>query len=214
MSGQHRIRTAAGFALSLGAALALSWFEPAPKATLDQRLWSEACWWVAVAALAAYLLLVERRPPSSAGFRPVHGSDAVAALAGLAALVLGTIAIYLGLFPVLILSISMSHVSNILQMPWWYRAIMVLRIAVAGELLFRAYPIERAGDLGPGGRWIGAGLSLIGFIAVTWSGWNPVESIAGAFTAVVLTALYLWRRNAGVNMIVRAVALGAGYLVH
>ncbi len=208
-----RVPAIVGFALSLGMALALTWFGPGPKATLDQRLVGEALWWGAAAALLVYLLLIERRPLSAAGLRPLHLRDTVAALVGTGVLILGTVVIYLGLFPVLILSISLSHVPNIFEMPWWYRAIMILRIAVVGELLFRAAPIERADTLGPAGKWIGAAVSLAGFIAVTWSGWNPVESIAAAFAGVVLTALYLWKRNAGVNMIARALALGVGYLL-
>ncbi|MBV9992518.1 MAG: hypothetical protein JOZ72_14665 [Alphaproteobacteria bacterium] len=217
MNEPHRIRAAIGFVLSLGAALALTWTDPGPKATLDQRLWSEALWWGATVAVLAYVLLVERRAPSSIGLRPMSWRDGLIALAGAGLLIFNAIVVYLALFAVLILSISMSHVPNLMQMPRWYRAIMVVRLAVAGEILFRAAPIERAADaLGGGGsgKWIGAGLSLAGFVAVTWSGWNPVESIATGFAGAIVTGLYLWRRNAGVNMLARAVALGAGYLLH
>lgn len=214
MSDAQRVRTAIGFVLSLGAALALTWWGPGPKATLDQRLWSEALWWGTTVLVTAYVLLVERRPLASLGLKPIGLHDGFIALAGAGLLIFNAVLIYLSLFAVVILSISMSHVPNILQMPLWYRAIMVVRIAVAGELLFRAVPIERAAELGRGGKWIGAGVSLAAFIAVNWSGWDPVSSIVAAFAGVILTVLYAIRRNAGVNMLARAIALGFGYLLH
>lgn len=210
----RRTQILTGIALSLGAALLLSWFGPGPKAPLEERLWSEAAWWGALAVVLLHVRAVEKQPFASIGLRPMNGRETLMALAGAVALMLVVTVITLGLFPLLLLSISMSHVSNLLHMPWWYRAIMVLRMAVAGELLFRSTPIERAAALGPAGKWIGAGLSLAAFVAATWSGWEPVESVAAVFTGLVATALYLWRRNAGVNMLARAIALGAGYLVH
>jgi hypothetical protein len=214
VTGARRIQLIIGFVLSLGAALALTWWDPGTKGTLDQRLWSEALWWGAAALVAVYVLAIEKQPLSSMGLRPIGLHDALIALAGAGLLIFNAVLIYLTLFAVVILSISLSHVPNILQMPWWYRAIMVVRIAVAGEILFRAVPIEHAAGLGRGGKWIGAGVSLTGFVAINWSGWDPVTSIVTGFAGLIVTALYAIRRNAGVNMLARAIALGFGYLLH
>jgi membrane protease YdiL (CAAX protease family) len=119
------------------------------------------------------------------------------------------------LFPVLLLSISMSHIPNTMLMPYWYRAAIVARFALAGELLFRAVVIEHGEMVLPrGGKWLAAALSLAAFIAANWFSWNPVESLTAFYAGIMLTLLYLWRRNLWVNAIAGAIGLGAGYLLN
>lgn len=203
-----RIRITIGLVLSLGVATVLSVYGPPPKAALEIRLVHEALWWAAVAALSAYVAWGEKLAFSSLGLRRMDAREWILALgAGLAVAALFAV-VYLSLFPVLLLSLSLSHVDNVMQMPWWYRALFVARVAVTQELMFRAYAIERLG------RWTGAAISLALAIAATWSGWAPVESLATATGAAALTALYLWRRNLGVNMVAHALAAGLGYLAH
>ncbi len=79
-------------------------------------------------------------------------------------------------------------------------------------MIFRSYAIERIAE-SAGNKWIAAAISFATFLAVNWSGWEPVQTIVAGFTGLVLTALYLWRRNAYVNMIARFIAVGAGYLL-
>lgn len=212
MSTARRSQIFAGLALSLGTASALTLFGPAPQAELVTRLTGEVMWWGAVAAVLLTIAFVERKPFASAGLRKPDRKELLIAVVAGTAIAAGAIFIFLALFPVLLLSISMSHVSNILRMPYWYIVIMVARIAVAEELLFRGYVIERIEELGFG-RWAGAALSLAVYAAVHWSGWNPVESIATIFIGAMLSALYLWRRNTYVNMIAHFIVTGAGYLV-
>lgn len=213
MRATHSLPIAVGLLASLGAAFALTHWGAPPKAALETRLLAEAAWWGAAAAAVLYALLVERRRPASFGLRMPSWRD-LAIAAGAGALILaGTVFVYLGLFPVLLLSISVSHVPNIFLMPYWYRVAMVVRFAVAGELLFRAFAIERGDALLPvWGKWLAAALSLAAFAAANWFSWSPVESIATFFAGIVLTLLYLWRRNLAVNAIASAIGLGAGYL--
>jgi membrane protease YdiL (CAAX protease family) len=199
--------------LSLGAAAALTVFCSAPKAELDVRLRTEALWWAAAVAAVLYLLFVERRTFSSAGIRPVHRQDVAAMLIGTMGTAGLRILIYLALFPVLLLSISLSHVPNTLQMTLWYRALLVVRIAIAGEFLFRAYAIQRMTELGLN-KWIAGLISLAVYALANWSGWAPVESIAAAGSGLALTLLYLWRRNLWVNAVAQGAAVGFGLLLH
>jgi len=205
-------RTGIGLVLSLGAASALTLFGPAPKAELVTRLAGEVMWWSAVAALLLYIAFVERRPFASAGLRAPNRLDlAIAAGAGIV-IAAGTALVYMTLFPVFLLSLSLSHVANLMHMPYWYLVVMVARQAVAEELLFRGYVIERVDELGHGRR-SGAALSFVVYATVHWSSWNPVETVATIFGGAMLTVLYLWRRNIFVNMIARFIVLGVGYLV-
>jgi membrane protease YdiL (CAAX protease family) len=208
----RKIQIAIGLLLSLGAASLLT-IHTGVRADLNTRLVTEGLWAIATLVLLAYVALVERLPLSSAGLRPLSWRDALIGAGGGAVLILWTVVIYLSLFPILILSISLSHTPNTLQMPLWYRFILVTRLAFADEFLFRGYAIERLNELGLG-KWIAGAISLALYIAVHWSSWNPVESIAMCFTGTALTGLYLWRRNVWVNMIARWMAEGAGYLLH
>lgn len=215
MDQTRSIRIAIGLLAGLGAAFALTRFGAPPKAALETRLTCEAAWRGVAAAAVLYALFVERRPFASLGLRMPSWRDlATAGGAGLL-IVAGTVLVYGALFPVLLLSISMSHTPNTMLMPYWYRLAMVTRTAVAGELLFRVYAIERGDEFRPDtGRWIAAAASFAVFAAANWSGWGPVESIATIYGGIVLTLLYLWRRSLVVNAIASAIGLGAGYLVN
>jgi hypothetical protein len=214
MTTLRRIQIVAGIVFSFGIALLLARYGVAPKAALDARLAGEAMWWGALAVLLLHAVFVERRPLSSIGFRKPGWQDAAIASGAALLIVVGTVFVYMVLFPVLLLSISMSHIPNTILMPYWYRLVMVLRIAVAGEILFRAYAIERGEELFPGiGKWLAAALSLAVYVAADWSSWSPVESIASAFGGLVLTALYLWRRSIWANVVASGVAGAAGWLM-
>lgn len=213
MSISRQVQILFGLVLSLGIATILTIFGAVPKAALGVRLESEAVWWAAAIVLIAYVRLGEKLPFASIGIRPLRSRDAIAAAVGAFGVASATVIAYLALFPVLILSISLSHVPNTLTMPLWYRALLTIRIAVAGEFLFRAYPIERLTELRLN-RWLASAISLAIYIFANWLGWNPVESIATALGGLVLTLLYLWRRSLWVNAIAQGIAVGFGLLLH
>ncbi|HWA92864.1 MAG TPA: CPBP family intramembrane glutamic endopeptidase [Rhizomicrobium sp.] len=206
------LRNLVGLALALGAAVLLTVFGAPPKAELAIRLVHEAGWWCAVGAVLLYHAATWTHPLGSMGLHALGPRDVLIAAGAGIVLMAAIVLVYLGLFPVVLLSLSLSHTPNILEMPWWYRAVMVARIAVAEELLFRSVAIERMSALTS--RWIAAALSLAAFVGANWSGWDPVNAILAAVTGALLTVLYLWRRNAGVNIVARAIAAGAGYLLH
>ena len=207
----RKIQIAIGLLLSLGAASLLT-FHTDVRADLNTRLMTEGLWAIATLVVLAYVALVERLPLSSAGIRPPSWRDVLIGAGSGVALMIFTAVIYLSLFPIVLLTISISHTPNTLQMPLWYRFILVTRLAFTDEFLFRSYAIERLDELGLG-KWIAGAISLALYVALHWSSWNPVESIAMAFGGALLTGLYLWRRNVWVNMIARWMAEGAGYLL-
>jgi membrane protease YdiL (CAAX protease family) len=82
---------------------------------------------------------------------------------------------------------------------------LVSRAAVAEEVLFRGYPIERLEQL-TGSRLLAAAISWTAFTVAhhrLW-GWNYL--IEAGFLGVILTFLYLWRRNLPSNMIAHWIA--------
>jgi membrane protease YdiL (CAAX protease family) len=119
--------------------------------------------------------------------------------------------IYGVVFPALHLKMNTGAMSTIIQTPVWYRFILVTRAAVAEETLFRAYPIERIGEL-TGSAVIAALISWAAFTYAHLSSWGAAQLIVAGYGGIILTGLYLWRRNIWANMIAHWIADGSGFL--
>ncbi len=172
----------------------------------------EVFWWLAVAVVLFYVLLVERRRLSSIGFRKFGlRSGLIAIIAGII-LVAGIPAIYFLIFPLLHLRMNSGEISRLSATPFWYRFALVTRAAVAEEILFRGYPIERLEEL-TASRSLAAIISWAAFTIAHLASWGWAQLIVAGFGGIVLTVLYLWRRNLWVNMIAHWIGDGAGFLL-
>jgi membrane protease YdiL (CAAX protease family) len=179
---------------------------------LGHLLGSEVLWWAAVVIILLYAAVIERRPFSSIGFRRPRALDlAIAAIAGIL-MVAGIVFIYSAIFPWLHLKMNVGQMSALLHTPFWYRFILVTRAAVAEELLFRGYPIERLTELSRS-RILAAVISWAGFTYAHLAGWGAAQLIVAGYGGVILTVLYLWRRNLWPNMLAHWIADGAGFLL-
>ena len=159
-----------------------------------------------------YVAFVERRTFASIGFRKPKILDLVlAAIAGIL-MVAGIVFIYNFVFPALHLTMNASAMRYLLATPFWYRFILVTRAAVAEELMFRGYPIERADEF-TGSRMLAAFVSWATFTYAHLASWGAAQLIVAGYGGVVLTVLYLWRRNLWANMLAHWIADGAGFLL-
>ena len=170
----------------------------------------EAIWWSIVLCLIFYVRQIEGRPLSSIGFhRPrlfdllIGFGAGVVALAGIAFIV------YV-IFPALHLDEN-RQVNQLLATPLWWRVVSVLRAAVGEELVFRGYAIERGRELT---RSMPAACALSWFVFTiehveTW-GWSHI--ILAGFGGLILTALYVWRRNLWSNMLAHLLVDGVALL--
>ncbi len=104
------------------------------------------------------------------------------------------------LFPALHLSINNSVVNQLLGTPRWWLWISTVRAAVAEEVLFRSYPIERLEEVS-GSRIFAAILSCAIFSLAHVSVWGWAHLMLAGFGGICLTILYMWRRNLWVNII-------------
>ena len=160
-------------------------------ASLGHFVGYEIFWWALVVLLLSYVRCVERRPLTSIGF---HKPGVWNILIGIAAgiVFLASLAgIYFVLFPYLHFKEDPQVarvMSQMLAKPQWWRLTLILRGAIGEEILFRGYAIERLRELT--GRF----------------------SIAGS-AGVILTLLYIWRRNLWVNMIAHFVPDAIGLLL-
>jgi len=179
---------------------------------LGALLGGEVLWWVAVVVVLSYVALVERKPFSSIGFRkPSVSTLLIGAVTGVL-MVLGVVTIFFVIFPMLHLAANKAQMQSILSTPLWYRVLLVTRAAVAEEVLFRGYPIERIREW-TGNRWIAALISVAAFTYAHLSSWGAPQLIVAGFGGVLLTGLYLWRRNLWANMLAHWIADGAGFLL-
>ena len=174
--------------------------------------WSgEILWWILTFGLYTYVLGLEGRPLSSIGFHRPRVLDIVLAVITGVLMVAGIVAIYGVVFPLLHLHVNTSEMGRLLHTPFWYRVLLVTRAAVAEETLFRGYPIERLKEWSGSGLLAGA-LSWAAFTYAHLSSWGPAQLIVAGYGGLLLTALYLWRRNLWANMLAHWIADGAGFL--
>ena len=172
---------------------------------------NELLWWVAVVVILLYVALVERRPFSSIGFRRPTWRDYLPGIGAAVVAVVGIGLIYALLFPALHLQMNKSAMAGIVHTPFWYRVLLVTRAAVAEEILFRGYPISRLEELSKS-RILAAVLSWAAFTYAHLSYWGAAQLIMAGWGGLVLTILFLWRRNLWANMIAHWLTDAAGFL--
>src|SRR5215469_5554986 len=167
--------------------------------------------WGCVLATLLYVTRVEQRPLSSIGFRVPGIKDVVVAiLAGIC--ILATLAaVYYLIFPALHWDEN-QQLATVSAVQYWLQVLIVVRAAVSEEIFFRGYAIERLSELS-GSRSAAALLScaLFTFDHVGFWGWHHIL-IAGP-AGILLTLLYLWRRNLWVNMGAHFIVDGAAFLL-
>ena len=101
--------------------------------------------------------------------------------------------------------------ASVLSLPYWLNVLIVVRAAVAEEILFRGYPIERLEEISSSRAVAGIvtctvfTLDHVGF----W-GWHHIF-VAGA-AGSALTLLYFWRRNIFVNMLAHFIVDAVAFL--
>lgn len=201
-----------GLLLSLGVALLPLGKWGRAYSGLGHLLGGESLWWLAVAILLLYVAFVERRPFSSLGFHKPRILDIVLAIIAGILLVAGIVLIYSVVFPLLHLQMNAGEMKSLLATPFWYRFMLVTRAAVGEELLFRGYPIPRLSEL-CGSRWIAAVLSWVAFTYAHLSSWGAAQLIVAGYGGLLLTILFLWRRNLWANMLAHWIGDGAGFLL-
>jgi uncharacterized protein len=153
-------------------------------------------------AVIAIVLFWERRPFTSIGVRGLTWKD------GLLILLLGVLLFVLApILSILVARVTggssnaVTVLSDLAKQSLFFRILMALRAAVTEELLFRAYPIERMKGL-TGNVWIGAIVSLAIFSILHLSGWGWVHVIVVIIPGLILTWLYIWKRNLILNILV------------
>jgi membrane protease YdiL (CAAX protease family) len=172
----------------------------------------EAIFWAMMLTVFLYVAFVEKRPLSSIGFRKPTWRTIASGLCAAFVMILGIAIIYGVIFPRLHLSINSNAIAQIMAHPWPVRLLLVLRAALFEETLFRGYAIERLTEI-TGSRIAAAAISCAAFTAVHLSYWGAAQLIVAGFAGLLLTALYLWRRDLPANMLTHFLTDGIAFLL-
>jgi uncharacterized protein len=183
-----------------------------PGDTFRAQVGREGIYWALTVLLIAYILIVERRPLSSIGLSRPTWKSFVFGIVGAVVMVAGMAAIYMVIYPALGLSATEATTTAIKSTPLWFRIILILRAAVFEEIFYRGFVIERLTEL-TRLRWLAALISLAAFTLAHLSGWGWAHLMIAGFGGLVLTALYLLRRDLASNMVAHFLTDAVGFLV-
>jgi len=209
-SSGKKIRIVFGLALALG--LPTLMMRKSEHEFIDRShlIGYEIVWWAVVASVLLYVLFVERRPLSSVGYRRIGWSSFGIAVAAAVLLMAGLALIFYVVLPALHLTMA-QQVNKLLTLPLWCRLILVIRGVVAAELFYRGYGIERLQELTRSRAVAGiTSCALFTLANAPSGGWASI--IFAGFAGIILTVLYIWRRNVWVTMITHFVVDGVGVL--
>lgn len=182
----------------------------APGGEVGARLVREGLWWAIAAALLAWVLLVEKRPLSSTGLKRPGLATFGWALAGMVALMASVMLSFALILPALGLEMNRVATGSITTLPLWLQLAMFVRAGIVEEILYRGYPIERLTEL-TGNPWLAATLPGLIFIGAHYAFWGGGQLIVVAFGTLILTLLYLWRRDLICCMIAHAATDTIGF---
>ncbi len=193
------VATWIGLALALLGIPLLSRAVPRHLAPVAATMIVEAMCCALTAAVLVILVRWERRPLRSIGLKPPGWRTfllGVAVFFVLSAVYGAGTAVQRGFG----LAGSEVGLARLLVLPLWLRVLMVVRAGVVEEILYRGYPIERLTWL-TGSGWAGALVPLIVFSLAHAPFWGAAYLIVVVPAAAVQTAVYLWKRDLGVNIV-------------
>ncbi len=149
--------------------------------------------WLHAAVLVALVLWWERRPLRSVGVRRTGWRDLAWSLAGFVVGVL-TFAVTAPVVQALDLGTTGSGIAWLASFPVWFTVLVAVTAGVTEEVAFRGYPIERLAEL-TGSAWLAGGVTWAVFTALHVPLWGVGGALQIGVWTVVVTALYVRRRN-------------------
>ena len=164
------------------------------------------------AAIVSFVAIGERLPLSSIGVRRVTAATIASGLLAAAAA--------LSVLPLLTRPLAAAlqvgdldaRTAGLTALPAWFRVFIGVTSGGVEETLYRGYAIERLSAI-CGSRWFGAALATIAFGLAHVPYWGIRFSLAADLPfGILMTLLYLWRRDLAANAIAHAGALVVGLL--
>jgi membrane protease YdiL (CAAX protease family) len=211
MSAGRRIQIVIGLLIALGLPFCHLGDLGKTYSSLGPLFGGEVLWWALFVAIIAYTLIIERKPLSSLGYRAPGWADIVLAIVFAFAAVFGIGFIFSVVLPALHLTVA-QKITGLFQAPFWFRVLLVTRAAFVEETLFRGYGFERITEFS-GSRVLAAVATFALFTLAHYSGGGWGQVIIAAWGGLVLTVLYVWRRNLWANILCHWLTDAAGFLL-
>ena len=183
----------------------LRWDDP------SNLLFRLALAWAGVLLLIFLIRFWERQPLGSIGLRPLSKEDARFALRAFA---IG-VAVFVLTAPLLQafgLGTANAGIAQVAQAPLWLRILIVLTAGIREEILFRGYPIERLNGL-TGNLWLAATIGYGLFVVLHLPLWGVGGTVQIGLWSLVITWLYVRRRNLYACMLMHVLNDGFAFIV-
>lgn len=202
------IGVAIAFVVPIGSGLILHLLRPHLSFAVGFALLLASEWLTTLMVLAR-VLVREHRPLRSIGLcRPTWREIARALVFWL----LGLVAFALTLPVIAALGLSTGQARTLAALPLGLRLAIPLTAGFCEEVIFRGYAIERL-TLLTGHRWGAAALSLVAFTAFHLAGFGLGGALQIGGWAVVVTLLYLWKRNLPACILMHILNDGYAYVL-
>ncbi|MDE2465808.1 MAG: CPBP family intramembrane metalloprotease [Alphaproteobacteria bacterium] len=176
--------------------------------TLVRIEWGIAIHWINLAALIGVVLYLERLPLASIGLRRLRWWTIILGMvAGAAILNLsGMIANVLKVKP------DAHFAALLMSLPFAVRVLLVITAGVFEETLYRGYALERLATAF-NSKWVAAGITVVLFTLAHVPAVGLTHLIPIFIVSLLVTLLYLWRRDLVVNIVAHATIDGVGLLL-
>ena len=160
--------------------------------------------WILVASLLVIIKWGEKRPLSSIGYKSISLKEIIIAI--VIGVVLSLTVPLLTILTSQIIPSTPGGIDDITSTTsWWLILISIITAGIAEEIVFRGYIIERISKITMK-NWIGVVISVVAFILPHTISWNLTHVIGVVLPlGIILSGLYLWKRNLFFNMIVHIV---------
>jgi len=170
--------------------------------------WGLAVHWLIFATIVAWVVLVEHRSLASIGARPIRWWTAPLGLVA-GTLILGVAGVLIG---VLHLSSGTQFAAYLLSLPLPTRVMLVITAGVWEETAYRGYALERLASI-LGSKWLAGGITVLcfAFAHIPAVGLNHILPVL--IVSILVTLLYLWRRDLVLNMVAHATVDAISLLV-
>lgn len=149
--------------------------------------------WAVTLILLGIVFFWERRTMASVGVKRMSGRDVLWAVVGF---VVGAFSFILTspLVNALGLGTTSRGIIQLAQTPIALRVVIIITAGITEEILFRGYPIERLTEMTGRIGW-GAGIAYIMFVLLHIPFWGIGGTIQIGVWSLVVTLLYVRRRN-------------------
>lgn len=203
--------TFCGLLLALALPTALTFFTALTYGTTQTRTLINLgipVHWANLAAVIAVVILAERHRPASIGLQPLRWwTLPLGLLAGLVIVPVSEL-----LANALGSSADARFVGFLQSLPVATRVLLVLTAGIFEETLFRGYALERLASLLDNKSWA-AVLTVAVFTLAHIPAVGLAHLLPVFIVSVLITLLYLWRRDLVVNIVAHVTIDGVGLLL-